>query len=240
MRWAKPKANVDYRDRWPTQLTLIESRASLEKSRVNLRWGFGGQWLNRKSSREPGKSTHPYDTAVEDPRNSLGPNSISVSGGSGGRHILCKLFTRISRASSPPLVRNMFSRWARVIADQCQAAQEPPREPRAEPPKTPIQFLRLWTNSARSSFRRRQTVSPFDFNKEAGRAKPTETSVPPSIAPESFAERRKRLSSKLKSFVESICPWRRRARVGAIWRHASSAGHISKGESTSTPKLRGY
>ncbi|KAI1821465.1 hypothetical protein F4861DRAFT_541947 [Xylaria intraflava] len=128
MKWAKPKTHIDYRHRWPTQQTLVESRESLETQKSGPRWKFRGswpRWPKRRGCQEPGKSTHPYDTAISERGSEPGSGSRAMPKAASGGRTFCKFFTHASRASP---------------------AQEPPRnkeEPQPEPPKTPIQLLRL-------------------------------------------------------------------------------------------------
>ncbi|KAI0553177.1 hypothetical protein F4679DRAFT_580847 [Xylaria curta] len=74
------KHRVDYRHRWPTQQTLIESRVSMDGPRSKRPWKSGVELLRRlkrRSSPEPGKSTHPYDTGVGEQGSGSGPSSSS-------------------------------------------------------------------------------------------------------------------------------------------------------------------
>ncbi|KAI0864052.1 hypothetical protein F4860DRAFT_511423 [Xylaria cubensis] len=149
------KHKVDYRHRWPTQQTLIESRVSVDASRSKWRWQSGVELLRRlkrRSSPEPGKSTHPYDTGIS--RQGSGsdstssPSSTSQAWGDG---LGCwKMFTHPPTpppAAPSPAPIPKFSH----IRD----------ETRSETSKTPVQYLRLLANP----FPRSRTATPSDFDK---------------------------------------------------------------------------
>jgi hypothetical protein len=109
----RAKKDVDYRHRWPTQLTLVESHDSSQAPRFKRRKKFEALWLQRlkrTAHHEPGKSTHPYDTGVSEWGAGSGPTSRSASRTStievpddGKRW--WELFTRRPQTASP-LVRN--------------------------------------------------------------------------------------------------------------------------------------
>ncbi|KAI1309223.1 hypothetical protein F5Y03DRAFT_393053 [Xylaria venustula] len=80
---AKVKSKIDYRHRWPTQQTLVESRPARRTLGLKRRWDkLHAGWqrrLKRRSSREPGKSTHPYDTGLGEQRSDSGSASTPTS-----------------------------------------------------------------------------------------------------------------------------------------------------------------
>ncbi|KAI1326757.1 hypothetical protein F5Y16DRAFT_373944 [Xylariaceae sp. FL0255] len=69
----KPRYEPDYRERWPTQMTLVESCDSSEHDQQTWRSKiseFLQSLFRSKPSRKPakpGKSTHPYDTEFSHP-----------------------------------------------------------------------------------------------------------------------------------------------------------------------------
>lgn len=110
---AKKKPNVDYRYRWPTQQTLVESRVSMETSRSECRWKFCARrlrQLRRMWSPGPGKSTHPYDTGIGEPESVWGSGSRSAfaaaevrgDGRTGWKKLIRTSFT----SSSPAVGKN--------------------------------------------------------------------------------------------------------------------------------------
>ncbi|KAI3324437.1 hypothetical protein HD806DRAFT_534739 [Xylariaceae sp. AK1471] len=158
-RARKPvKANVDYRHRWPTTQTLVESQDSFQTIRSKRRWKSPAEWLQqlkRRESQEPGKSTHPYDTGVGEWENdSVSTSSITTVVLDDGQRWY-KLFTRKAYTPSPLQPAPKLSH-VRVEL------------PRPETPKTPVQFLRLWTGPRLpiSPFPRSRTVSPLDDSKK--------------------------------------------------------------------------
>lgn len=66
------RPNIDYHHRWPTTQTLVESQNSLDTVTSRRGWKLNprAEWLKllekTKGSPKPGKSTHPYDTGVDE------------------------------------------------------------------------------------------------------------------------------------------------------------------------------
>ncbi|KAI1429713.1 hypothetical protein F5Y12DRAFT_709714 [Xylaria sp. FL1777] len=204
---AKVKPKVDYRHRWPTQQTLVESRVSLEHSRLGRRWKFHLGWLRRlkrRSSPGPGKSTHPYDTGLGEQGSDSGPGpgSRSVASSTHNNQGCWKLISRIPHATSPP-------------APVPKVSLTKP-EPRPETPKTPVQFLRLLTSPRKSPLPPSRNATPFDCDKAAVRYRYTNAGIqtqdlqPEIVRP--IAQSPNKLSTKIKSFPRRIFRRRRPAR----------------------------
>lgn len=178
----KVKSNVDYRLRWPTQQTLVESWISVESPISKWRHKLHTEWLPRlkkRSPSEPGKSTHPYDTGVVDRRSNSESSSRSSSTLVRDARRCWRLFARAPHVPSSPV-----------------HTPKPPRiaegQPRQELPGTPTQYLRLLTTPIKSPLSRRQaTSSPFGSEKAAVKSArvriptptPTPTPTPPAPPP---------------------------------------------------------
>ncbi|KAI1742874.1 hypothetical protein F4680DRAFT_471785 [Xylaria scruposa] len=111
----RAKQRIDYRHRWPTQQTLIESRMSVDAPRSKRRWKSGVgllRRLKRRSSPEPGKSTHPYDTGVGEQGSGSGLISSSNSTSEArGNNLGCwTMFTRTPPTPPPTLPSPVVSR----------------------------------------------------------------------------------------------------------------------------------
>ncbi|KAI2633431.1 hypothetical protein GGS21DRAFT_134909 [Xylaria nigripes] len=162
-KWMKPKVNFDYRDRWPTQQTLVESHVSQENSHCRRRWKFRlrSSWLRcpkLRPSQEPGQSTHPYDTGVDeracDSRSSSGP---TCEDGDGGDQI-CPFFGLIRGIRSPLSLISKLPHFREDLQSEMR---------RPETPKTPIQLLRPSTSYRKSPFPRPRTISPLNIDTGA-------------------------------------------------------------------------
>ncbi|GAW13828.1 hypothetical protein ANO14919_032180 [Xylariales sp. No.14919] len=192
-RAKKAKQKVDYRHRWPTQQTLVDSRASLPTLRFKWRWGFRVGWLRRlkrRSSPEPGKSTHPYDTGVGERGGDSGSGSGFASMVNEDGQGCLGLFSRMSQPPTSPAPVPKFSHI----------------KERPETPKTPVQFLRHLTSPKKSPLPRPRTASSFDCDKPT--VKCTKCTVqtpdlPPKVAGP-VAKRPKVLSVKFKSWVKNV------------------------------------
>ncbi|KAI0483708.1 hypothetical protein F4859DRAFT_512353 [Xylaria cf. heliscus] len=206
----KAKHRVDYRHRWPTQQTLIESRMSVDTPRSKWRCEKSGvEWLRRLKSRscpEPGKSTHPYDTGVGEQESDSGSSSTSASE-VGGDGLQCwKLFTRIPHTPPPPAPPSPATP-SPAPAPKISHMKD---ETRPETPKTPVQYLRLLANSRKSPFPRSRTATPSDFDNAT--VKSTRSGVQTLVLPptesqpilEPMAESPKTLSEKIESFLKNI------------------------------------
>ncbi|KAI0405152.1 hypothetical protein F4802DRAFT_204085 [Xylaria palmicola] len=201
----KVKPRVDYRHRWPTQQTLIESRASLEAPTFEWQWRlrFRADWLRRlarRSSPEPGKSTHPYDTGVGGRESDSDPGSRSLSPVADPgcwRRLTCT-----PRVPTPPPPVPKFSHVR--------------EEPRPETPKTPIQFLRHLATPRKSPFPRSRTSTPLDADKPPIKFTRSRVQTPaPAPAPppppvvRPVVKAPKTLSARLRSLLKNMSRWQR-------------------------------
>ncbi|KAI0968110.1 hypothetical protein F4678DRAFT_202543 [Xylaria arbuscula] len=156
---AKVKSKIDYRRRWPTQQTLVESRPARRTFGLKRRWeklhvGLKRR-LKKRSSREPGKSTHPYDTGLGEQGNDSGSTSTPTSASTEDGQRCWRLPGRIPRSPSPPAP---VPKIALIKA-----------ESRPETPKTPVQLLRILTGPRRSPLPSSRNTTPFDSDKPAVR-----------------------------------------------------------------------
>ncbi|KAI1196694.1 hypothetical protein F5X97DRAFT_304499 [Nemania serpens] len=211
---AKKKPNVDYRYRWPTQQTLVESRVSMETSRSECRWKFCARrlrQLRRMWSPGPGKSTHPYDTGIGEPESVWGSGSRSAfaaaevrgDGRTGWKKLIRTSFTSSSPAPVPKLPHTR-------------------EKSRPETPKTPIQPLRVFVHSRpRSSpFPRSRTATPLDPDKPAVqsiRYRAHVSTPPPARVGRSVVNNLRISWGKLQRFVQGrfrrrSLDWQRAAR----------------------------
>ncbi|KAI0811796.1 hypothetical protein GGR55DRAFT_88898 [Xylaria sp. FL0064] len=152
----KVKSKIDYRHRWPTQQTLVESRISMGPSRFKWHWeelqaGWQRQRLQRRASPKPGKSTHPYDTGLGESNSGSGSTSTSTVRTQDDQR-RWRRFGRTPRPASPPPAP--IPKISLIKA-----------EPRPETPKTPVQLLRLWTNPRRTRLSGSRNSTPFDCDK---------------------------------------------------------------------------
>ncbi|GAW26117.1 hypothetical protein SAMD00023353_2101310 [Rosellinia necatrix] len=231
-RKTKIRSKIDYRHRWPTQQTLVESRISVEtpisKWREKLR-APGAFRFKKRWSPEPGKSTHPYDTGLCEQATDSSPSSSSSSAsmlaGDGNRcwdMISRGLRNGSSPASTPKVIH----------------ASEGSR---SEPPSTPAQFLRLLASPRKSPFPRSRTASSFDYDKATVKSTGSRTHTPalrpvarlvprsvsrpvprPALRPSTASRptvkrsKHKKLSARLQSFARSTLKrgqdWERAAR----------------------------
>ncbi|KAI1276998.1 hypothetical protein F5Y07DRAFT_398888 [Xylaria sp. FL0933] len=194
----KVKPKFDYRHRWPTQQTLVESRLSVGPSRFKWPWeelqaGWQRQWLQRRASPKPGKSTHPYDTGLGERNSRSGSTSTSTS---------------------TVTTQDDQRRWGRFGRTPRPTSPSPapvPKislikaEPRPETPKTPVQLLRLWTNPRRTRLSGSRNSTPFDCDKPTVRCTDSRVQAqdlqqqaarPVAKSPKMFS-----FSSKFRSFV---------------------------------------
>ncbi|KAI0453011.1 hypothetical protein F5B21DRAFT_505738 [Xylaria acuta] len=197
------KHKVDYRYRWPTQQTLVESRVSVDPPRSTRRWKPGVGWLRRlkrRPSPEPGKSTHPYDTGVGEQGSDSGASSTSTSEAWDGGLGCWKLFARMpptppppAPPSPPPVLR--FSH----IKD----------ETRPETPKTPVQYLRLLASPRKPPFPRSRTATPSDFDKATLKSTRSriQTPAPPPKVSQPVVTSPKTSSARFEFFVKNILRW---------------------------------
>ncbi|KAI0908850.1 hypothetical protein F4823DRAFT_597056, partial [Ustulina deusta] len=194
---AKVKPKVDYRYRWPTQQTLVESRVSLETPRLKWRWKFRVTgWLRRlkrRSSPEPGKSTHPYDTGLGERGSHSGSGSSPISTLTQDGQRRRKLLSRMPHTAPSPAPVPKIS----LIKE----------EPRPETPvKTPVQLLRLLTSPRKSPLPRSRNATPFDFDKATVRftnSRAQAQDLQPKAA-RPVAKTPDMPSTKFKSFVRRI------------------------------------
>ncbi|KAI8952965.1 hypothetical protein F4801DRAFT_598831 [Xylaria longipes] len=195
------KHRVDYRHRWPTQQTLIESRVSVGPSIFKRRWKKSGiEWvrrLKRRSSPEPGKSTHPYDTGVGEQGSDSGSSSTSTGDACGDGLGFWKLFTRMSPTPpppAPPLPTTPIPKFSHIKD-----------ETRSETPKTPVQYLRLRTSSRKSPFPRSRTATPSDFDRatvKSTRSRIQTPALPPMASPPEV-ESSKTLLDRFENFAKN-------------------------------------
>ncbi|KAI1112259.1 hypothetical protein F5Y14DRAFT_453236 [Nemania sp. NC0429] len=214
IKWTKKKTNVDYRYRWPTQQTLVESRVSIQTSRSERRWKLCGRrlrLLRRKSSPGPGKSTHPYDTGIGERRESDSRSSsrsaFTAAEVRGDGRTRWKKLTRTSYTTSAP-----------APAPKYFLARE---EQRPETPKTPIQALRTFVHPhPRSSpFPRSRTATSLDPDKPAVPSTRSKAHVPPPPPAQAGrpVERNPRVPwARLRYFAQGL--FRRRS---LDWQHAA-------------------
>ncbi|KAI0428446.1 hypothetical protein F5Y09DRAFT_287279 [Xylaria sp. FL1042] len=215
----KVKPKIDYRHRWPTQQTLVESRVSVGPSRFKRRWklhvGWLRQRLKRRSSPKPGKSTHPYDTGLGESDSGSGSTSTSTTQDD---QRCWRLFARTPHPASPspvPVPKISFIK----------------AELRPETPKTPVQLLRLLTNPRKSPFPGSRNSIPFDCDKATVRCTNSRVQAqdlqPQAARP--VAKSTKMLSSKFKSFARKLFKHRnpgRRLAVRPIVRHGQHDGSL--------------
>ncbi|KAI1131127.1 hypothetical protein F5Y10DRAFT_287880 [Nemania abortiva] len=207
-KWAKTKPNVDYRHRWPTQQTLVDSRVSMMTRRSRRRWKLHvgwSHWLKKTQNSEPGKSTHPYDTGVGGQES----DSESIPSSTSSPSRLClTMFTRTQHT------RTLSSRTP---------APRPSRdreEPRPDTPKTPVPLRRFLTTPRNSPCPGARTDSPFDSDKPTVKSTKlmhrVETPAPPPEAERPVAKSLRMLSAKLMYLTKNI--FRRRS---LDWRRAA-------------------
>ncbi|KAI0535466.1 hypothetical protein GGR58DRAFT_442751 [Xylaria digitata] len=222
---AKVKPKVDYRHRWPTTQTLVDSRVSLTTLRSKWRWKFRVGWLRRlgrKAPPGPGKSTHPYDTGIGEGSGSGSGSRPTPTLNDDGQGCW-KLFTRVPYAPSSPAPVPKLSQTK--------------EEPRPETPKTPVQFLRYLTNPKKSPLPRPRTASSFDCDKPT--VKCTKCTVQtPDLRPKATSAATKRPnapSRKFKSFMKNV--FRRRS---SDRRHAVRplVGHSQGGRNLAPVRVR--
>ncbi|KAI1187974.1 hypothetical protein F5B17DRAFT_397279 [Nemania serpens] len=217
---AKKKPNVDYRYRWPTQQTLVESRASMETSTSERRWkSYIRQFrqLRRKSSPGPGKSTHPYDTGIGERESDSELNS--------GSALEAAEVRGDGRTCLKKLIRTSFTSSSLAPTSKFSHTRE---KSRPETPKTPIQPLRVFVHPPppplrNSPFSRSRTVTPADPDKPAVQSTRSRAHVPPAPPPAQAGRpvtMNPRLSwgSRLRNFVQSL--FRRRS---LDWQRAASS-----------------
>ncbi|KAI1164016.1 hypothetical protein F5B18DRAFT_651136 [Nemania serpens] len=211
---AKKKPNVDYRYRWPTQQTLVESQASMETSRSECRWNFSVRrlrLLRRKSSPGPGKSTHPYDTGVGERDSDSVSSSRSASATAEARGDGQTCWKKLIRAS--------YTSSSLAPAPKFTHTRE---KSRPETPKTPIQPLRIFVHPPpRSSpFPRSRTATPLDLDKptvQSTRSKAHVSAPPQAQAGRPVAKKARMSCGRLQYFVQSLfrrrsLDWQRAAR----------------------------
>ncbi|KAI1758024.1 hypothetical protein F4782DRAFT_524720 [Xylaria castorea] len=195
------KHRVDYRYRWPTQQTLIESRVSVNPPRSKRRWKPGVgllRRLKRRSSPEPGKSTHPYDTGIggQGSGSSPSPNSTSETWADSPR--CWKMFTRMPPTPPPPPALPSPAPIPKFshIRD----------ETRPETPKTPVQYLRLLASTRKSPFPRSRTATPSDFDKATVKSTRSriQTPAPPPMASQPVVNSPKTLWGRFGSIVKNM------------------------------------
>ncbi|KAI0105021.1 hypothetical protein GGR51DRAFT_560624 [Nemania sp. FL0031] len=210
----RPK--VDYRHRWPTQQTLVESRISIKSRRIKRHWKLRVGWLNhlvRRASPEPGMSTHPYDTGVcwqgsgsRSTPTLTGTSSLTDDGGT-----CLTMFTRSLHTPHVKSVRTPIPRPSHNV-------EEPREEPRPDTPKTSIQLRRFLITPRNSPFPRARTASPFDIDKPAVKSTKHKVQTP---APLPEAERP--VVKGPKSFPANInCPVKRMLRHRSLDLHDRS------------------
>ncbi|KAI8625902.1 hypothetical protein F5Y19DRAFT_478982 [Xylariaceae sp. FL1651] len=203
MKRRRVKAHVDYRHRWPTQQTLVDSQISFKRPRSKLRQKFKAvlrRRLKREAPHEPGKSTHPYDTGII-PR---GRDSESASSTSSSTTIRdpengkkwWKLPNRKPRVPSP------------LPIPQVPLTPQIKEEPRPETPKSPVQLFRFLASPRKSPFPRSRTASPFDLDNDGAKSvksTPQPPAPPPPKAPQSpVKERIISQAATIESFLRTI------------------------------------
>ncbi|KAI1369742.1 hypothetical protein F5Y08DRAFT_334097 [Xylaria arbuscula] len=200
----KNKPNIDYRHRWPTQQTLVESRATLIP-RFKWRWKTRTRWLRRRLARRPapkppGKSTHPYDTGLGDSGDDDSRSGSAVIGPplTQGDQKCFKLFNRTPQAAPPPT----------PVIPKISLIKE---EPRPETPKTPVQLLRQHLNrrtKKSSPLPRSRNATPIvDSDKPAIRCSNCRVPVHDLELPKTArpaAKNPKRLSTKIRSIAQKM------------------------------------
>ncbi|KAI0878660.1 hypothetical protein GGS24DRAFT_369522 [Hypoxylon argillaceum] len=196
----KIKPRVDYRRRWPTQQTLVESRVSIKPGRPKRHWKFGAGWpwwLKKKPALEPGKSTHPYDTGVGEEESSSESSSESTSALGDDDQSCLSMLTRMPHACSS---RTPVPKFSHVK-----------EEPTLDTPRPSIQLLRFLTTPKNSPFPRTRTDSPFDFDKRSVKSTRLreQTPAPPPKADRPDVKEPKTQSAKLKYLAKTI--FRRRS-----------------------------
>ncbi|KAI1814255.1 hypothetical protein GGS20DRAFT_549186 [Poronia punctata] len=149
------RAYIDYRHRWPTEHTLVESNQSFESQRSKHRHRSFISPLHRLRRRsyttEPGKSTHPYDTGVGWGSHGYPMQTVSLnSKAAGGSR---KRFKMFHHKSSTPLIPPVSN------------ASHADKDSRPVTPKTPGQLLRFLTGPKSSPSPRSRTVSFLEPDK---------------------------------------------------------------------------
>ncbi|KAI0201609.1 hypothetical protein F4808DRAFT_424519 [Astrocystis sublimbata] len=170
------KPNVDYRHRWPTQQTLIESGVLVDSPRFKWRWKPSGRWLRRlgrSSSSEPGKSTHPYDTGVGAHESESEPSLRIPSPAGDNDRRRWKPFARVASAPPPP---------APTPASALKISHDR-EESGSETLYSPIQHLRQLANYRKSPMIQSPTPAPAEFDKATLKSTESRVQTPPPPTP---------------------------------------------------------